>query len=199
MIKYNFKPLGKTLLEIIVPTFSQAILFFVLAWLSMFVLFFGYFFRVLTGDPMSVFYLNEAASKYLQKVDEIPYGDFLSSAFVWAVVGAAVYGVTVTILNLVIIVDNKFQLTKDGLGPKLDFFSGLTEFRRLVWIFITGVYLSISWLIFMPKSVASFKEGLIASEPLKMFVSVLIISLIYYFAFMLIWVTLRNPILLTRK
>lgn len=196
---YNIKPLEKVLKEIVLPTAEQSILAILAAALTMFAVFFTYFFRLVSSDPLSATYLQEATNEYVRTIDHIPFVENATSIIIWGFVGVFAYLATITLINFLIVVEGKFELSKKGLAPKLDSFSVLDEYRRVLWVFVSGVFLAFSVVSLLPWCIGFFRTGLLEGGVLNMAISVIVLAVIYYFAFMLAWVTVRNPNLIARN
>ncbi len=196
---YSFKPLISTLKEIIIPSGEQVVLSVLAAALTLFAVFFNYFFKLVTSDPLSTTYLEEAATGYVKKLDSVPLADQATSILLWGLIGVIAYVGTIVFVNLAVSVAESLNIIKKGTKKRFDGFDLLDGSRRLVWVFLSCITLALTFLAFVPALVAKFKNGLLESATLEMIFSVILLSMVYYLTFMIVWAAVRNPHLVSRK
>jgi hypothetical protein len=195
---YSLIPLRDTLKQIFIPSGEQAILSLLAASLTFFAVFFNYFFKIVTSDPLSTTYLEEAATGYVKRLDTVPLADQSVSIIIWGLIGVLTYFFTVIVVNLIVSIAQSLNLVK-GSKKGFDSLVAFDTFRRLLWVFLAIAGLAMTFSSILPWAISRFKNALLESAILDMLLSVIILSVAYYLTFMFVWVAVRNPHILSRK
>lgn len=197
---YSFRPLVKTLKEVVTPTLGEAVLSIVAACIILFLAFFEHFSKLITGDnPQSQEYFQKTIDGYLSDISSLPLAQYSTQTLVWGLVGAGAYVLLLTVVDILITFRNIIIREKGGsLSAKLDSFSLFDEYRRAVWIGAVIILLVITFSTLLPMWFDLFKTGVDGSI-FATAASVIGIAVNLYFIYMLTWVAIRNPNMLARK
>lgn len=197
---YSFKPLTKTLKEIFAPTIGEAALSVVSACIILFLAFFDYFSRLITGDnPQSQEYFHKTIDGYLTTISNLPLAQYSTQTIIWGLLGAGAYVLLLTAVDLLIVLRNVMVRGEGrGITAKFDPFSLIDEYRRAVWIGVSVAFLIATFSTFLPTWFGLFKIG-VEGGVFSVLASVIGIAVNLYFIYMLAWVAKRNPNMLARK
>lgn len=197
---YNLKPFKKTLLEIAVPSTAQAVLFFVISVVILFVSFFEYFAKFVIGDDIaSGNFLNATLDGYVAEANKTPISEYAGSIIVWAIVGAIAYMAILAVANIVITGKNiASESNAENLHKKQDSFSLLDEYRRIFWIIIALGMVGLTLMVFIGKIFGLFQGGLESGNLFSIAIASVLLAINLYVVYMLVWVAVRNPNVLAR-
>ncbi|MEK7626304.1 MAG: hypothetical protein AAB423_03070 [Patescibacteria group bacterium] len=194
MKKYSLRPFFTTLREILIPNASQVILFLIASAALLLIIFADHLMSFFIEDNETKSYLKQNISDFIANIDYLPFSEYISSIFVWGIIGVISYVIIVTVMDIIIMVINRYILEKQNHSfVRFDSFSRFDEYRRVVWIFSFAIFLSLSLTRLLLIWLNIFEFGVINLSLPHVLISLGCLAYNAYLVYMLAWVSLRNP------
>lgn len=194
MKKYSLRPFFTTLREILIPNASQVVLFIIASSALLLIIFADHLMSFFIEDNETKSYLKQNISDFIVNIDYLPFSEYLVSIFVWGIIGVISYVVIVTLVDVVIMAVNRYLLEKQNHSfVRFDSFSRFDEYRRVVWVFLFAIFLSLSLTRLLIIWLDAFEFAVINLSLPHVLISIACLSYNAYLAYMLAWVSLRNP------
>lgn len=200
MNKFNLKPLEKTLKEILVPSWAQLGLFLSIALVIILLIFFDKVFKqAINSDITTQQYFEKIVDQYLVSLSSVPFAEYITNIFFWAVIGVIAYVAVLFILNAFIALGSNVAVRKDEKLPGLfDSFSLVDEYRRLFWLILLFVVVIFSFSL-AAIWFNSIKIGVVDLNPVYFVYGLGLLTYNLYLLYMVGWTSIRNPNILARN
>lgn len=194
MKKYSLRPFFTTLKEISLPNASQVILFIIASSALLLIIFADQLMSFFISDNETKSYLKQNITDYISNIDYLPFSEYLSSIFIWGIIGVVSYIIIVTVMDIVIMIVNRYLLEKQNHSfVRFDSFSRFDEYRRVVWIFMLAIFLSLSLTRLLLIWLNIFEFGVVNLSLPHILISIGCLSYNAYLVYMFAWVSIRNP------